>query len=503
VNFFLGQEGNFEMDFRTGLMATYKKLWLIIVVPLLVGLATYYSLQLSDKKYKSAATLATGFASTSQRSASGAVTPQDPNIDFNNLLEMMKTELIGSMVSYQLLLYDLTEETPFRPNHYTTIFTIERSSAKKRLKDRLDSFELIMPRNALDNRIQDELERKGYDIAEWISSGDLEIKRIEDTDFLKIEFTSENPFLSAFVVNTLCEEYIRYNALSTTASPDSTEFFTSELEARKKELDDLDAKMNSTPVTSAVGSNHEYERRQLENVRHQLSEAEDRANTLLSSLSEVRSSIRKNETAAQQPASDQETRQVKLAELQKKINELTDIYVKTEMKDKKLAQTVDNLKEQFRKIDSEESVVKTNESEINELKTRERTLESEYTRTADNISVLRRKVASLREEIPQVSKNEFPGSLKEQRDSAAREYAVAYERLNRLNKEKSNKPADDSNLRLAVQGQPSAVPVRSGVGKIVTIAVIISALLCTIVVIILAYTKANRQATEPALMISR
>jgi uncharacterized protein involved in exopolysaccharide biosynthesis len=490
------------MDFWTGLRAVYKKLWLIVVVSLLGGLATYYSLELSEKKYKSTARLATGFLATSQGSAHRAVTPQDANSDFNNLIEMMKTEVIGSMVSYQLLLYDLTEEIPFRSNHYSTIFTIERNTATNRLRNRLDSFELILPSNALDKSIQDELEKKGYDIGGWILKGDLNIERVEDTDFLKIECTSENPFLSAFVVNTLCKEYIRYNGPSTEASPDSTEFFTSQLENRKKKLDDLNAKKSNTAITGDVESNHDYERRQLENVKQQLTEAEDRANTLLSSLSKVRSSIRNNGIADQQPTNAQETRRVKLAELQKKINELTDIYVKTEMKDKRLAETVANLKDQFRKLDSGVVVAKTNASEIENLKTEERTLESEYIRTTDNISVLRRKIASLREQIAGESKNVFASSLQEQIDSAAREYAAAYERLNRLKGEKSNTSANDSNLRLVEQGQPSAVPVRSEVGMIVALAGIISALLCATVVIVLAYAKASREA-EPTFIVSR
>ena len=59
----------------------------------------------------------------------------------------------------------------------------------------------------------------------------LVITRLNNSDFIEISFSSENPELSAFVVNTLCSEFLRYyTAIKLVRSKVSLESLTSIVE---------------------------------------------------------------------------------------------------------------------------------------------------------------------------------------------------------------------------------------------------------------------------------
>jgi len=67
----------------------------------------------------------------------------------------------------------------------------------------------------------------------------LKVRRIPGTDYIGIDFSSENPYLSAFVVNTLCQEFIRYYARAKSEqSQNAIEFFSRMVEEKKAELDE-------------------------------------------------------------------------------------------------------------------------------------------------------------------------------------------------------------------------------------------------------------------------
>jgi uncharacterized protein involved in exopolysaccharide biosynthesis len=52
---------------------------------------------------------------------------------------------------------------------------------------------------------------KGYGYDVETLTKDLKIQRVENSDFISVDYFSESPFLSALTVNALCQEFIRYN----------------------------------------------------------------------------------------------------------------------------------------------------------------------------------------------------------------------------------------------------------------------------------------------------
>ena len=77
---------------------------------------------------------------------------------------------------------------------------------------------------------------KGYRYDIETLSKDLKIQRVENSDFISVDYFSENPFLSALTVNVLCQEFIRYNkTLKTDRSSESIEFLKTIVDEKKKD----------------------------------------------------------------------------------------------------------------------------------------------------------------------------------------------------------------------------------------------------------------------------
>ena len=94
---------------------------------------------------------------------------------------------------------------------------------------------------------------KGYGYDSETLRKDLKIKRVENSDFISVEFLSENPFLSALTVNTVCQEFIRYNkTLKTDRSTESIEFLKTIVDEKKKLLDKKTDSLNKFRLSNNV-----------------------------------------------------------------------------------------------------------------------------------------------------------------------------------------------------------------------------------------------------------
>src|SRR5258706_8518332 len=213
------------------LRVLFNKIWFILGAPLAVGVVAFFFTWNTKKEYKSTAELSTGFTMIpkERKAATGNDEFWESQVNFDNFIETMKSEPVGSMVSYQLLLHDLSEGRPFREIGPLPLSRTERDSAKIKLRENVASFKLMSTFDESENTLLGLLEKKNYNLSKWIDEGNLEIERIEDTDYIKVEFVSEDPFLSAFVVNTLSQEAIRYNNSLSETTPDdsdSVQFFS-------------------------------------------------------------------------------------------------------------------------------------------------------------------------------------------------------------------------------------------------------------------------------------
>ncbi|MEL7064425.1 MAG: hypothetical protein AAFP00_11850, partial [Bacteroidota bacterium] len=164
----------------------------------------------------------------------------------NTYEETLVLDQVLSLVSYQLFLHDLDLSEPFRPlerlrNTYAasgganTYSILEVENARKNFEQKYDSLQTLKSTDALDRQHLQILDDMGYSPS--ILRSTLTVQSIPGTDLIEITFASEEPRLSAFVVNTLSQEFIRYQTyLRAQQAEKSLEFLNREVEIKRGEL---------------------------------------------------------------------------------------------------------------------------------------------------------------------------------------------------------------------------------------------------------------------------
>lgn len=245
------------MDFLSILKVLQQKLWVIIGIPMFTIICAVFFISSMDKKYKSTAQIATGFTTDDAvKLNDGSSNPFEINTNFINIIESMNSIPVMSLVSYRLALHDLEDTSPFRKFKLVkdSQFAIDDEKlnwAKDEFKERLEGFKTLNSVDEEDRILYEILKGFGYDHESLIEK--LWIKRVSTSDFISVDFTSENPFLSALTVNAVCEEFIRYNkALKVDRSSESIEFLETLIKEKKRTLDEKTAMLNDFKVSNNV-----------------------------------------------------------------------------------------------------------------------------------------------------------------------------------------------------------------------------------------------------------
>lgn len=245
------------MDFLHILKILQRKTWVLIVFPLVTIAVTGLLLSRMDKKYKSTAQIATGFTTDDAvKLDDGSANPFEISTNFTNIIESMNSIPVQSLVSYRLILHDLESDEPFRrfkPSKDSEIKIDQTAllASKAEFQERLKNFKPLNSSDEKDRILFEILKGYEYDYESLLKK--LWIRRVSTSDFISVDFTSENPFLSALVVNAACEEFIRYNkALKIDRSSESIEFLESLVLEKKKVLDEKTSNLNEYKVVNNV-----------------------------------------------------------------------------------------------------------------------------------------------------------------------------------------------------------------------------------------------------------
>ncbi|KAA8482802.1 uncharacterized protein involved in exopolysaccharide biosynthesis [Arcticibacter tournemirensis] len=212
----------------------------LIIIPLIAVIITYFLVRNLPDSYTSQARISTGIVDDTQQSElidGLAPRGQQVNQEFSNLMEMMRLKKMIDQVSYKLILHDFTEK-PFR-NYSKWMRELPESSKKHALqvyRYKYDRFEGLNLWDKDQNGLYRLLQSMNYDSQAIL--GKLKVSRAGDSDFINVEFESENPELSAFVVNTLSSEFIKYyTVLVKTNQRRATKFLANLLKEKKRDLD--------------------------------------------------------------------------------------------------------------------------------------------------------------------------------------------------------------------------------------------------------------------------
>jgi len=291
------------MDLLYLLYSLLRKKWIIAGCTVLGLVAGFVFTLFQTKTYGSVAQYSTGFTMEQKVSIKEEAGLNFYEIDlrFNNVIETFKSPKVMGMLSYKVLLHDLEDLKPFRTlneeqkkkNEYKLV-NIEQ--AKQTLRRKVAGMELLNPFDPEEKKVFDLMYLYGY--APEYLQGKLFISRADRTDYLVILCRSEHPELSAFIANTIGQQFIRFfNSIYGLRNQESAAKLDSLAAAKKRTVDSLTETLKifrikiGTPnvadrasaamtVVQGVTSNFQQEQAKLNNLRGELRSVESQIRDL-------------------------------------------------------------------------------------------------------------------------------------------------------------------------------------------------------------------------------
>jgi len=190
------------------ILKRYK--WVLVIVPIVAVLITYFLVRNQPNTYISQAQLSTGIADDKQNTVFSQVLPgEQVNQEFANLMEMVKMKKVLDQVSYLLILNDLKSDKVFKePSSLMKTVNIDaKRHAAEVIQIKYDKAESLNPSDPDQLGMINLIHSMGYDSGSISNS--VSAFRSGNSDFLIIQAESDGPELSAFMANSIAAEFIK------------------------------------------------------------------------------------------------------------------------------------------------------------------------------------------------------------------------------------------------------------------------------------------------------
>jgi uncharacterized protein involved in exopolysaccharide biosynthesis/Mrp family chromosome partitioning ATPase len=288
------------MDLVFLLHALLKKKWVILICTIagiLAGLIFVFS---KDQYYLSVAQYSTGFTMKQQVKIKDDVGYSFAEADqrFKNVIETFKSPVVVGMLSYELMLHDLEQKRPFRTltdkeKANPIVAGLNLEEAKKVLHQKVDNQELLVAYEPSESKVFELIKLYQYDHDALL--GKLSVDRVQGTDYLNIVFQSENPELSAYVVNSIGREFFNFfTKINTTRTTESMTKLATLTQQKKQEYDNavtILQKFREQVGSPNVGDRAKAAMEMMQSLTTQLNENEGKLNSLKGRLSSVKDQI--------------------------------------------------------------------------------------------------------------------------------------------------------------------------------------------------------------------
>lgn len=474
------------MDFLTILKALQRKYLVLISIPVLTVVCAFYFISSMDKKYKSTAQIATGFTTDDAvKLNDGSSNPFEISTNFTNIIESMNSIPVLSLVSYRLVLHDIDEPRSFRkfnPRKDSEIAIDDEKLnwAKDEFKKRLSSFKALNSIDEEDRILYEILRGFEYDYESLIKK--LWIRRVSTSDFISVDFTSENSYLSALAVNAVCEEFIRYNkALKVDRSSESIEFLESLMTEKKKILDERTAKLNEFKISNNVfnyGAESESKISLIADYEMNKENESKKVNGLELSLSSVESKIQGYGKLNQQEVVQVNQR---IIDLRRKISDLNSQGA--EVNKVEINKLRDDLQLEVSRL---ESINKGQAAEeLKQLEKERDQLKLELKISQSNLNTIEESLRKMKYDVSGFATKEATlADLERNVQFASEDYSSLQDKFNTA---KNKALVIGSSIRQTLQGQPSYEAEPSKALLLMALAGIGSFALCVMVLVVIEY----------------
>ncbi len=240
------------MDLSYLLNILLRRKWLLVAVSIVAAAATWFFLGKLPDTFKAESVLATGiidYKGVSLQRDNFYIQQFQIESSFSGLIEKMTSRGHIKTLTEKLLIHDVlakdAREKPFRkPDRGNDeLSQSEMDDFVMKLKTNLTdsstnakpSFPQFEPKLA---------EAYGYDYESIIKK--LEVNRIGESDYLSVQFESEDPALSYFVVNTFINEFLEKHEEDLSSDEKHVlEFNKAKLQERKADLDSIILAINN------------------------------------------------------------------------------------------------------------------------------------------------------------------------------------------------------------------------------------------------------------------
>ncbi|GAB4237912.1 MAG: hypothetical protein Tsb0034_13250 [Ekhidna sp.] len=414
---------------------------------MVTGLLVYTA----PKQYVSETRLATGYTVSNKYSFNDeGLNPYKADMKFNNLIVIIESPILINVLSYKLLLHDLTTENPFSDFDMTgktweEEFGISQDSVEMILEKKISNFDILSSYDDVEKKIIEVIWKFGYRptrLRELIT-----IKRVNYTDYISIRCTTEDPFLSAYIVNTLTEEFLRYNnTLRYTRSNESVAFLDTLSRQKKRILDEKADELRRYKSQKRF-LNFKLES---ESKIAQIKEAEAQREETLSNIRRLNLSIASIDSrVTDQQQDDIQTLRNTLTRLNERRRSGSADYQVLSDSIALIRNRLDAVVASSATDSNQELLDQRYELNV-DLKVEEEKLKS----IEERLSTLRRQASSF------ASSEATIAAMEREVDMASNEYLEVQEKLNDARNANAN---SKDNITVVVYGQPAIQPLSSGV----------------------------------------
>jgi len=221
-----------------------KRKWIIIGSAFLAAFIAWFITRNEPKSYRSSTRVSTGFSVPDEikMNENNNFSMFDAEVRFNNAINTWTSTGVVSLLSYQLILHDLESSSPFRTlsqaqKQSAFYKSINIPDAIRTFRDKLETMSVLTSYKPDEKTLLEFLNLYGYSY-KYITQRFL-IYQVQRTDYIQIDCTTENPELSAFIVNNLFKEFIRYyRSIRSSKSQESVDTLQNIMEKKKQEWDE-------------------------------------------------------------------------------------------------------------------------------------------------------------------------------------------------------------------------------------------------------------------------
>ncbi|HEY0656334.1 MAG TPA: Wzz/FepE/Etk N-terminal domain-containing protein [Chryseosolibacter sp.] len=470
------------MDLLVLAKVLWRKLWILIAIPVIAAFAAYlFTLNLVDT-YVSTAQIATGFTLNDQiQIFDEKFNPRDAEVKFNNLLNSMNSGLSFNLTSYRLLLHDLDGKVvPFHRPDPKVFSTTEKEIAlvKKLVQRKLDNQSPLATSDPEFHMIRKFLEAYHYSFNDLKEN--IAIDRINNTDFIQIDVTSDKAALSAFTANAFVEEFLKYHqSTKTERTGESVEFLKQVVDNKKAELDTKLENQRSFRSTNHVYSEGESGMKiaQLSDLESQRDLARRNMHRLELTMQRLKDDIKR--VGAPVVTNNNQ----KILDLRNKINRMNERYITTGSSNQKLLDSLNILREELRiqnDYSSRQGASIPQGMTVADLQMKLKDAEIEYEVEKSNLSMVESKIGNLQYSFSgTASKEARLLALQKEVDIATQEYMAAVEKYNLA----KNKMMGTNTMRQVLVAVPPINPESSKRMIIIGLAGATSFFLCLFAIV--------------------